>query len=302
MRRIGRLNSEADARRFREYLGLRGIEVEVRATDAGWNVWVLDEDARPDARKELDQFVIDPTAACYVDAEAEAIRARRDELETALAARRESLTERRQRPRMPWRLAPITLLVVVLCGMAAAATNIGTNDQAKSYVRITALTQSQSAKQGLPEIRDGQLWRLVTPSFLHFDVLHLLGNVSWFYLFGRVIEQTRTRSRYVLLLLLIAVVSNLSQYLASGPNFGGLSGVDCGLFGYLWFKTQFRPESGFHLPPEHVILFAGWMLICLTGVAGSIANTAHISGLIVGMLLALPRSVPVFRSKPVAEE
>jgi membrane associated rhomboid family serine protease len=42
-------------------------------------------------------------------------------------------------------------------------------------------------------------------------------------------------------------------------------------------------------------LFVIWMLIALTGVGGPTAHTAHVTGLLLGLTLALPRSVPVFR-------
>ena len=179
--------------------------------------------------------------------------------------------------------------------MAAAATYFGDDLTMLRKLTLSAIKLTDVPATLLPEVRSGQIWRLVTPVLLHFDVLHLLGNVCWLYLFGRVLEQTRTRRRYVLTLLLLAIGSNLAQYAVAGPAFGGMSGVNCGLFGFLWFKTQFRPESGFHLPPEQTVLFAGWMLIALTGIVGNVANTAHLAGLTLGILLALPRSVPVFR-------
>ncbi|MCA9052665.1 MAG: rhomboid family intramembrane serine protease [Planctomycetaceae bacterium] len=302
MRRLGPLPSEADARRFREYMAVRDVEVSVQAAGVGCEVWVLDEDDLDVARAELKLFASEPMASRYVEAEAESTRRRQQAVEAALAEHRSTIVERRRTPRTPWRSSPVTLLVIVLCGMAAAATRFGEDRSMRGRLHISEYQPTTSGVLGLPEIRRGEVWRLVTPSFLHFDVLHLLGNVSWFYLFGQVIERTRRRGRYVLMLILIALVSNLAQYLVAGPNFGGLSGVDCGLFGFLWFKSHFRPEAGFELAPEQTVLFAGWMLVCLTGIVGPIANTAHVSGLILGLLLALPRSVPVFRRKPAIED
>lgn len=296
MRRIGQLADSTLAERLRDYLAGRGIAVQLDARDGATQVWVLDEDRVAEARQELTQFEACPQAEHFARGAVEHRQRQADALEATLAERRGELVERRRRPRGPIRSAPITFLVIVLCGVATAATRFGEDQAARNRLLISAFKTPPGETLFLPEIERGELWRLVTPCFLHFDVMHLVGNALWMYLLGRVIEQTRTRLRFALLLLVIAVGSNLAQYLTAGPAFGGLSGVDCGLFGYLWFKTYFRPESGFELAPDQTLLFAGWMVICLTGLAGPIANTAHIAGMILGMLLAVPRSVPVFRS------
>lgn len=295
MRRIGELTDPAQAERLRDYLASLGIAARVELQDATWHVWVLDEDCVARAREVQAEFQAAPEAEVYVTGAADYRRRQADQLDAALSQRREQLIERRRRPRGPIRSVPVTFAVIVLCGLATAATRFGQDEPMLRRLLISNWEVRHWTTLGLPEIRAGEVWRLITPCFVHFDVLHLLGNASWMYLLGRVLEQTRTRTRYILLLLVLAAGSNVAQYLVAGPLFGGLSGVDCGLFGYLWFKTYFRPEAGFELAPEQTILFAGWMVICLTGLAGPIANTAHVAGMILGMLLAIPRSVPVFR-------
>ncbi|MFV0443980.1 MAG: rhomboid family intramembrane serine protease [Planctomycetaceae bacterium] len=295
MRRIGQLSSEAEARRFGEYLELEGIDSRLESADGAWQVWILDEDQIAAATEELSHYQADPAAEKYRAAEQRAIAQRQAELDKALQTRRETLVKRRRRPRTAWQATPVSLLVIIACGMATAAIRFGGDTELTGLLKISEYKVIAPWTLGLPEIRSGQLWRLITPCLIHFDPLHLVGNVSWFYLLGRVIERTRKRSRFLLFLLVLGVGSNLAQYLMHGPNFGGLSGVDCGLFGFLWFKSQFRPEAGFHLPPEQTVLFAGWMLIALSGAVGPIANTAHLAGLTLGILLALPKSVPVFR-------
>lgn len=295
MRLIGRLDREEAAVRFRECLEFDGIEVQLRPSGGGWGVWVLDEDLVPRAMAELMEFQRAPEAAKYVAAASESLQRKQADLQAQLAARRESIAERRRQPATPWHRTPLTLLAVVLCGMATAAVRFGDDRIMTAKLSIAPPSSAELPTAPLAEVQRGEVWRLITPALIHFGGLHLLGNVSWLFLFGRVLEQTRTRSRYLLVLTLLAVVSNLAQYAAAGPAFGGLSGVNCGLFGFLWFKSHFRPESGFQLAPEQTVLFAGWMLICLTGAVGTVASTAPLAGLTLGLLLALPRSVPVFR-------
>ena len=69
--------------------------------------------------------------------------------------------------------------------------------------------------------------------------------------------------------------------------FGGMSGVLYGLFGYLWMKGRFEPELGLALSPRLILLLIGWLFLCMTGVLGSVANTAHVAGLAVGMVIGV---------------
>jgi GlpG protein len=72
--------------------------------------------------------------------------------------------------------------------------------------------------------------------------------------------------------------------LHDGPFFGGMSGVDYALFGYAWMKTRYDPTPGLFLPRETVLMGLIWLVVCLTGLAGNIANTAHFVGLGVGVI------------------
>jgi len=87
------------------------------------------------------------------------------------------------------------------------------------------------------------------------------------------------------MVLLIALISNLAQYLFKGPSFGGMSGVVFGLFGYIWMKSEFDPGAGMFIPKSSVVLILGFLVICTLGLLGPIANYAHFGGLIVGMIL-----------------
>ena len=77
----------------------------------------------------------------------------------------------------------------------------------------------------------------------------------------------------VVLVLVIAAVSNVGQYLMSGPSFGGMSGVVYGLLGYVWMQGKFNPASGLALHKQTVTLMIIWFFLCLSGLMGNIANT-----------------------------
>ena len=66
---------------------------------------------------------------------------------------------------------------------------------------------------GLDRIYSGEVWRLVTPIFLHFGLLHILFNSWAITLEGTMIETARGTLRLAILVLVSAVLSNLGQYL-----------------------------------------------------------------------------------------
>ncbi len=137
----------------------------------------------------------------------------------------------------------------------------------------------------------GQLWRLITPIFLHFGILHLVFNMLWFWEFGRRIE-ARLGSVFLLILIgVLGVASNTIQSMFSnGITFGGMSGVIYGLLGFCWLWDKVNPKAHFNLPPGIVGFMLGWLLLCMSGIIsafglGDIANAAHVSGLINGVFL-----------------
>ncbi len=156
---------------------------------------------------------------------------------------------------------------------------------------------------GLEPILHGEIWRLVTPIFLHDGIWHLVFNMWWLYYLGGAIERRRGQVRYLSLVLVLAIGSNLAQYflgklgsgesLASTPRsifFGGMSGVVYGLFGYVWMKMRFQPELGLGIDRTNFILMIAWFFLCMTPwihifISGGVANAAHVAGLLMGMLI-----------------
>jgi GlpG protein len=134
----------------------------------------------------------------------------------------------------------------------------------------------------LSEVFSGQLWRLITPIFLHFMLLHILFNMMWLWDLGGKIELRETSGFLVFFVLSVGLLSNLVQYFSSGPGFGGMSGVVYGLLGYVWIRSQ-KPGSGYSLNSAIVTLMLVWLILGYTGILGPIGNAAHLSGLLIGV-------------------
>lgn len=136
----------------------------------------------------------------------------------------------------------------------------------------------------------GEYWRFFTPVFLHFGLFHVVFNSLWLWEFGRRVERVTGRISYLVLILALASGSNAGQYLWSGAVlFGGLSGVVYGLIGYVWIRNRIAPQPLLNVAPGVIYVMLGWLLVCLLGIVdlfiqGGVANGAHVSGLLIGML------------------
>lgn len=139
-------------------------------------------------------------------------------------------------------------------------------------------------------IKNNEWWRLVTPAFLHFGIFHIVFNGLWLWEFGRRIEMLVGSGAYLVLLSALSIGANIGQYLWDGPAlFGGFSGVVYGLLGYIWVRNKRIPDTLLTLQPSIFPLMIGWLLFCLLGVVdlfiqGGVANGAHVSGLLIGMI------------------
>jgi GlpG protein len=147
--------------------------------------------------------------------------------------------------------------------------------------------------RNLPEVMHGEIWRLVTPIFMHAPILphdgikanplHLLFNMLWLYQLGSMVEARQSALFLFIFVAISAALSNLAQYFLFGPNFVGMSGVVYALAGYVWIRGKFNPGSGLFLDQQSVVWLLFWLVFCFTGLAGPIANAAHFIGLAVGM-------------------
>ncbi|WP_249978119.1 rhomboid family intramembrane serine protease [Vreelandella olivaria] len=135
----------------------------------------------------------------------------------------------------------------------------------------------------------GQVWRLLSPAFLHFGWMHLIFNLMWVWYFGRQIEQLQGSRTMLLLLVVAGIGANLAQYVTGTVLFGGMSGVVYAMLAHVWLMSRRVPGSGFFVPQMLVVFMLGWMVFTMTDLAGSVgfgnvANEAHLGGLLVGLV------------------
>ena len=301
MRLIGQLQSESSASTFSDYLYVQGIANEVEAEKDGWAVWIHSEDEWPKAKEMLAAFLGNPADPKYRQ---EAGRAR--ELRTAAEAKVEEIEKRLFdrtkvfRSSMPHGVGPLTAILIGLCLTVQLLRLAGYEEQILRELYMTAVQFDGNYYRwinGLPEIRQGEFWRLFTPVMAHGDWLHLLLNMMWLLDLGSMIEGRKGTGMLGLMVVVLAVVSNLGQFFLKGPLFCGMSGVVFGLMGYVWMKGRYDPSAGLFLHQHTVVMMIGWFLLCLFEVIPGIANGAHAAGLAIGVAWGYLSSLPAMRAR-----
>jgi len=181
------------------------------------------------------------------------------------------MTEQLQRR---WQRPLVTLGVIVICLLVLVGQGLTGQVYDGLFFRLpTALSDA---------------YRLLTPMFLHFSLLHIAFNLAIFWFFSRQLETLLGAWRLIGIIVVAGLLSNLGQFVVSGPNFGGLSGVVSALLSFVWLATKitslplFMPRGLLGL----VIIMLGLGLLgVLDTIIGPIANTSHIIGLLSGLLM-----------------
>lgn len=310
MRQIGTVANEREAKVFGDYLLAQGIKTKLLTTKSGgWEVWVQNEDQVPGAAEEFRAFVEAPDDPRYRSAK-EVAREVRRAAEKAEREHRRNTRDLRDRWEGPaWRRYPLTIGLILVAVAVTLLTNFGHEGVPDDSSLVRKLLFSDYSigldmdgpipeirveGHGFDDIRRGQVWRLVTPIFLHFSPQHLIFNMLALRYFGGLIEMRRGRLRFLALVLVSAIASNVGECLIELQGrdvvaFGGMSGVGYALFGYLWMKGWSRPEEGLGVNQNTIIMMILWFLLCFTKALGPIANAAHGVGLAVGMAFGLTR-------------
>lgn len=177
-------------------------------------------------------------------------------------------------------LPPLTVALIIVSVVFSAASNLGS-----SLDVLRPFFIASPGTSWLASLRAGEVWRLLTPIFIHFGILHLAFNMLWLWDLGGLLERRRGPWFLAGFVAVVGIAANLAQYLITGsPFFGGMSGVVYGLLGYIWMQGKYNPRCGYILHNQIVVMMLVWYVLCWTGLLGPIANWAHTAGLLVGVI------------------
>jgi rhomboid protease GluP len=141
----------------------------------------------------------------------------------------------------------------------------------------------------------GQLWRLITPMFLHGSIVHIGFNMYALYVLGPGLERYYGHGRFLALYLLAGFAGNVFSFMfTTAPSLGSSTAI----FGLLGAQGVFlyRNRELFGNIAQralmNIVLIAAINLVI--GLQPGIDNWGHIGGLIGGTLFAWYAG-PLFR-------
>lgn len=157
-----------------------------------------------------------------------------------------------------------------------------------------------------PLTTDGQWWRLVTPVFLHADVIHLAVNMLVLWYMGGFAERLFGGAPYTVLYLGSGLIAGMAGlYLTPGTVSVGASGALFGVLGGVigfGLRRRHDPLERRILRPAAVfasLFIAYQMLLAPTeGVDVAAHATGGIAGLLLGLLMGHPIREESVRRRP----
>ncbi len=137
-----------------------------------------------------------------------------------------------------------------------------------------------------PLIRKGEIYRLLTGTFLHGDLIHLVCNCYALYVVGGQIESFYGKKKFVIIYLFSAITGSLlSMAMHNTPSIGA-SGAIFGLLGsLLYFGYYYRVYFGSVIIKKVVPVILLNLLIGFS--ISGIDNFGHIGGLVGGVLISM---------------
>jgi len=329
------------AQKLHAWLAVNQIDARCKQAGEQWEIWVLDEDQLPLARELAYIFNGNPDDAQFdtVLNEANKIELEKDKLQRARKKEANKL-ERQQQRHSVRPTKSLTRSIIILCSLLFGASLVFQSGDDGNFIheslgvvransvnesygeRIRLLQRLDGGSVGeaqknvdkilnssynsllLEDIKRGQLWRMVTPIFLHApgaslsSFLHIFFNMYWLFALGLGIERHFGTVNFALLVLFTGVISILLPAISpQGGVFGltalkgasvvGFSGVIYGIIGFGWIKMKMQPHLGIIIPPFVFIFMMIWLGIGLVspegGFFGAISHLAHAAGLLAGV-------------------
>lgn len=196
-----------------------------------------------------------------------------------------------------WRRVPVTTMLIAanVAMFVAVFALYGSTGDPGGLVRAGANVKSA--------VLAGEWWRLMSSTFLHVGILHLVLNMSVLWILGKLVELIYGPVRMFGLYASAGVMGSLASVLVGGQGISaGASGAVMGILGALIAELGLRrkayPERWRKLLFGNLVFFA----VAQVGIGffySAIDQSAHVGGLLTGALVAAVMS-PEPRSRAAA--
>jgi rhomboid protease GluP len=148
-------------------------------------------------------------------------------------------------------------------------------------------------------IIQGEVWRLITPTFMHSGFSHMLFNSFSLVLFGPALERMLGKGRFILVYLVSGIAANVATLMFEPLTYThvGSSGAIFGLFGYYIAIILFR-KKWLSNENTQIILTICVISLVMTFLQPNINIIAHLFGLLGGFLIG---AIPYFNKRNLSE-
>jgi rhomboid protease GluP len=145
-----------------------------------------------------------------------------------------------------------------------------------------------------PAVAEGQWWRILSATFLHFGLLHIAMNMFALRDLGRVAEQLFGTAKFLTVYLLAGVGSTMAitvwyAYVLHKPGGALMAGASGSIFGVMGLLAVVLLRGGTHAAQQigRSLVKDVIVMLAIGFVVPMISNTGHVGGLLVGAACGL---------------
>lgn len=266
MIRLISLNQPRMAQAFIDYMASRQIDIKLMPEGEGqFALWLVDDQHQVEAEAELKMFLSEPNDTKYQAASWDMAESRTNHFRYHSPSVMSMIKAK---------AGPFTLAIMAACIGIFILQQFGAGQPVFDALHFPAFAG-----------QEWQVWRWVSHALLHFSIMHIAFNLLWWWQLGGDIEQRLGSGKLLQLFVFSAALSGIGQFWVEGANFGGLSGVVYALVGYIWLMGYRAPEKGLLMPKPLIGFMLVWLVLGFVQPFMAIANTAHLVGLLAGVML-----------------
>ena len=164
------------------------------------------------------------------------------------------------------------------------------------YLEITGSSENvyfmytKGAMSAPAVLEDGEYYRLLTAMFMHFGIRHIMNNMLVLFVLGDNLERALGHVKYLIFYLLCGIGSNWVSMMAHSTDTmtvsAGASGAIFGVVGGLLYVVTANKGHLEDLSTRQLVIMIFFSLY-LGYTSTGVDNTAHLSGLVIGIVLAI---------------
>ncbi len=164
------------------------------------------------------------------------------------------------------------------------------------YLEITGSSENayfmytKGAMSASAVLENGEYYRLLTAMFMHFGIRHIMNNMLVLFVLGDNLERALGHVKYLIFYLLCGIGSNWVSMMAHPTDTmtvsAGASGAIFGVVGALLYVVTANKGRLEDLSTRQLVIMIFFSLY-LGYTSTGVDNTAHLSGLVIGIVLAI---------------